>query len=173
MLATWFQFWLYFHVLAVIVAFGPTFTFGPIANMARKDPAHAAAYARVTHWIEKNMVLPMAALVPLLGVALIITGRFDLWKSEWLVISIILFIIAYFFALFVQLPNSTRMADALAAMPAPPAGAPAGPPPGGPPAEIEALGKKLQMGGIFLTVMVVVILVLMVWRPGNQYLGIL
>jgi hypothetical protein len=30
-----------------------------------------------------------------------------------------------------------------------------------------ALGKKLQMGGIFLTLMIVIILVLMVWRPGS------
>jgi hypothetical protein len=43
------------------------------------------------------------------------------------------------------------------------------PPPGGtgPPPEIAALTKKLQMGGMFLTLMVTIIALLMVWRPGS------
>ena len=166
MVATWFQFWLFLHILAVIVAFGPTFTFGPIAALARKDPSHAVAYAKTIHWIEQHIVIPVAALVPLLGTALIYTGHIDLRHSEWLGISIILFIIAFFFALFVQLPNSGKMADALASMPP-------GPPPegAGPPPEIARLGQKLQFGGIFLSVMLLTILVLMIWKPGNTITG--
>src|SRR5437588_11685137 len=117
---------MYLHILAVIVAFGPTFTFGPSSSLARKDPEHAVAYAKVIHWLERNMVIPTAVLVPLFGTALIYTGHIDLRHSEWLGISIILFAIAFFFALFVQLPNSGKMVDAIAAMPPvpPPGGCP-------------------------------------------------
>jgi hypothetical protein len=154
------------HILFVIVAFGPTFAFPPIAAMARKDPAHAIAYSKVIHFIEKRMTIPLAVGVPLLGTALLFSGpvSYDLRHSEWLGISIILYMAAFFFALFVQLKNSTRMVDMLAAMP------PGPPPPGAePPPELVAIGKKLQFGGMYLTVSVLVILLLMVWKPGAAY----
>ena len=159
---SWNAFWLVLHILFVIVAFGPTFAFPPIAAMARKDPEHAIAYSKVIHFIEKRMTIPLAVGVPLLGTALIYTSHIDLKKSEWLGISIILYIFAFFFAVFVQLKNSTKMVDLLASMP------PGPPPPGAtPPPELAQLGKKLQLGGMYLTVSVLVILLLMVWRPGN------
>jgi hypothetical protein len=34
-----------------------------------------------------------------------------------------------------------------------------------------ALGRKLQMGGMFLGILIVVILVLMVWKPGDAFSG--
>jgi Predicted integral membrane protein (DUF2269) len=161
---SWFTFWLLGHILLVIVAFGPTFTFPGIAAMARKDPAHAIAYSKVIHFVEQRMTLPLAVLVPLFGTGLIYTGHIDLWKSEWLVISIVLFIAAFFFALLVQLPNSTKMVDVLTGMP------PGPPPPGAqPPAEVADLGKKLQFGGMYLTASVLVILILMIWQPGASF----
>jgi len=46
---------------------------------------------------------------------------------------------------------------------------PPGPPPPGaaPSPQIAVLGKRIQFGGIFLSLMIVTILVLMIWRPGN------
>jgi predicted ferric reductase len=161
---TWHTFWMVTHVLFVIVAFGPTFAFPGIAAMARKDPAHAIAYSKVIHFVEKRMTIPLAVGVPLLGTGLIYTAHIDLQHSEWLSISIILYIFAFFFALFVQLPTSTKMVRVLEQMP------PGPPPPGAtPPPEIEKLGKRLQFGGMYLTVSVVVILLLMVWQPGGAY----
>jgi hypothetical protein len=163
---TWFTFWLLLHILVVIVAFGPTFAFPGIAAMARRDPAHAVAYSKVMHFIEERIVIPLAIVVPLFGTALIFAGHFDLWKSEWLVISIVLYIAAFTFAVTMQFQNSKKMVDLLAAMP------PGPPPPGAaPPAEIQALGKKLQFGGMYLTISVVVIVILMVWRPGSSFTG--
>jgi hypothetical protein len=47
----------------------------------------------------------------------------------------------------------------------PPAGAaPSGPPPQV--AVMEALGQRLAMGGMFLNVLLVVLVALMVWKPG-------
>src|SRR3989442_10816012 len=106
---SWFTFWLVTHILFVIVAFGPTFTFPSISAMARKDPAHAVAYTRVIEFIERRMTIPLAVLVPLFGTALIYTSNIDLWHSEWLVVSIVLYIAAFSFAIFVQSKNAARM----------------------------------------------------------------
>ena len=79
-------------------------------------------------YFHGNFYLIYKEVLNLFGTALIYTGHIDLRHSEWLGISIILFAIAFFFALFVQLPNSGKMVDAIAAMP------PGPPPDGGPPA---------------------------------------
>ena len=164
---SWFTFYLVMHILFVIVAFGPTFAFPPISAMARKDPAHAVAYTRVIEFVERRMTIPLAVLVPLSGTGLIYTtpGHIDVWKSEWLVISIVLYIAAFSFAIFVQTKNAARMLHLLEQMP------PGPPPPGAePPADVIALGKRLQFGGMYLTASVLVILLLMVWQPGASYL---
>ena len=160
----WFIFFLTLHILFVVVAFGPTFAFPLMGGMIAKDPSRALALSTAMEQIEKRMTLPLAAIVPFLGVGLIFTApgaNINLWKSEWLIASIVLFTTAFFFALLVQSPNSTRMVKTLTSMP------PGPPPSGGPPPEISALTKKLQRGGMFLSAMVLIILILMVWRPGN------
>ena len=159
---TWFDLWLILHILAVMIAFGPSFLFGAIAAMGQKQPEHVAFAAEVTDFLEGRVTIPLAVIVPFLGLALIFTGHFNLWKSEWLIIAIILYIITFAFGVGVQNRNSAAMVRLLKSMP------PGPPPPGAPaPPEVVALGKKLQFGGMFLAVMIVAILVLMVWRPGS------
>jgi hypothetical protein len=161
---SWFTFFLIGHILAAIAAFGPTFAFPLIAAHARKDPAHGAFGIHIIHEIERRMTLPAAAVVALFGVGLIITAHVDLLHSEWLLIAIAIYIAAYTFAATAQLKNSAKLLDILRAMPP-------GPPPedAGPPPEVMALGKKLQFGGMYLTISIVSILVLMVWRPGAAF----
>ena len=128
-----------------------------------KHPQHSAILTEVIDTIERRMTIPLAVVVPFLGLGLIYTGHFSLWKSEWLVISIVLYIVAFSFAIFVQNRNSAALVRALRDIP------PGPPPPGatGPPPQIAALVNKTRIGGIFLTVLVVAIAILMVWRPGN------
>ena len=159
---TWFQFWLLLHILAVIVAFGPTFAFPLMGAYAGRHPEAGPAVANLVDAIEKRMTLPIAVIVPLLGTALIFTGHFDLWKSEWLLISIVLYMVAFFFALLVQARNSAAFVHMIAGAPRPSEGAPPGMPP-----QMQALTKKLRIGGMFLSLLIVAILVLMVWRPGS------
>jgi uncharacterized membrane protein len=162
---SWFAFWLVLHVLAVIIAFGPTFAFGLIAVYGQKHPQFALASAEITEMIEKRMTYPLVVAVPLFGTGLIYTGHFDLWKSEWLLISIPLYMAIFAFSLFVQTPNSNRMIKLLNGMRGP--GAEGASPPTGPPPELEALGKRLQFGGMAMGIGIVIILVLMIWRPGS------
>jgi hypothetical protein len=162
----WFHFWLILHILAVVIAFGPTFAFGLIATYGQKHPQFALASAEISELIEKRLTYPLAVLVPLFGTGLIYTAHVDLWRSEWLLISIPLYIAIFSFSVFVQTPNSNRMIALLRSMPAAPAGgstdAPAGPPP-----EVVSLGRKLQFGGMAMGLGFVVILILMIWRPGG------
>lgn len=164
---SWFTFWLILHVLAVIIGLGSSFAFPIIGSYAARHPEAGGAMAHLGHELETRIVLPIATVIPLFGTALIFAGHYDLWKSTWLLIAISLFIITYGFAVFVQHPNSVRLIKAVDAMP------PGPPPPGvtGPPPEIAAITKRLQLGGMFLSVLIIAIAVLMMWRPGSCFTG--
>lgn len=174
---SWFTFWLLLHIMTAIAAFGPNFAFPLIARFAQKEPRNALVVSEIMHAIESKITVPAAVVMPFLGLALIYTGHIDLWQSEWLIIAIVLYIVTFFFAVLVQLPNSVKMIDLLKGMPAPgPAGPGAeGTPPiagaQGPPPEVAALGRKLQMGGMLLTILLTAIIVLMVWKPGMAFTG--
>ncbi len=99
------------------------------------------------------------------GVALIMISGRDLTAAanRWLVASIILYLIAIGFSALVQKKNAEKMVHLTANMPPgpPPAGAPAGPPP-----EIAATGMALARGGMILSTLIVLIVILMVIKPG-------
>lgn len=160
------QLFLFLHVMGAIAVFGPTFAFGVIAGQAQKSPQNGHFAAAVTELIERRIVLPGAVVQGITGVALIIILGADLTSSayRWLIGGIVLYLVAILYAAFVQAPAIEKMVHLTAGGPpsgAPPAGVPAGPPP-----EIVATGQKLQRGGILLSVLIVLIVILMVTKPG-------
>jgi uncharacterized membrane protein len=171
---SWFQVFLILHILAVVIGFGPDFAFPLIGSMGQKNPQHAAFAAEITVAIEEKVTLPLSILIPLFGTGLIYTGHYDLWKSEWLIIAVFLYVVVWSFATFVQTPNGRKLRDMLRDMEGRmPAG---GPPPvtgseQGPPPEFLAQVKRVQMGGAFLGLMVVFFVVLMIWKPGSAFTG--
>jgi uncharacterized membrane protein len=159
------QLFLVLHVLGAIFVFGPSVAFTFLANENRRMPGHGAFAAAVGDAIERKVVLPGAIVQGITGVALILLAGFDLTAptSRWLIGALVLYAIAIIFAFAVQAPNSAKMLElAKAPRPAPaPGDAPQGPPP-----EIVALGGRLARGGMFLTLMIVLIVILMVTKPG-------
>jgi uncharacterized membrane protein len=157
------------HILSIIVGFGGVMLNGIYGSEAKKRKgiggvAIGEANVHVSEIAEKVIMT-----IPVWGILLVLMSD-GVWEfsQAWVGLAIVLYIAALAFAMFVQLKNAKRMnelASELAMAGAPPAGgAPSGPPPQV--AEMEALGKKLGMGGAFLSVMVVVIIYLMVFKPG-------
>ncbi|MEA2684723.1 MAG: putative integral rane protein [Chloroflexota bacterium] len=161
----WVLFWLFLHIAAAIIAFGPTFTFPIIGAMAGKHPQFGHFAAELSHKIERGLVFPLALTMAVSGVGLIFaTGR-NLTKSPWLGIAIVLYLVAISIAFFVLIPNTGKLVEATAGGPPPgppPEGAPAGPPP-----HIAALIKKNQTFGMVLTALLMAIIFLMVVKPGG------
>jgi hypothetical protein len=151
------------HVFGAIIVFGPTFMFPLIASASQRAPQHGHFAAELSERIEMKVVIPGAILQGLTGLGLIVAIGLDITSAQWryLIPAIILYLIAIGYAIAIQAPNAKRMVELTGAMSGPPpAGAPAGPPP-----EIVATGKKLQQGGMILTVLIVSIIVLMVVKP--------
>lgn len=160
----WSTLWLFLHILAVIAAFGPTFVFGIIGAAIQKEPQHALFGVKLNNAIEKRLVIPAFTLAPLFGAALIITKRYEFWKSTWLLIATGMFIVAYSIGVGPSRINGHRIQEKLEAMMEGKAGPETI-------AEVQAMGKRSQMLGIVMLVLTLGVLLMMVWKPGSCFVG--
>lgn len=156
---SWYQLVLFLHVILVIIAFGMSYGYPIMFGMAGKEPQHANFALRVSASQYQAIMRPLFVVTPFLGLALVYISPFnwDLWKSEWLVISIALYIAAFFYGALVQMPTVKRLIELTSAQPTPDALA-----------EIAALVKKTQTGGVFLGLTTIAITLMMIWKPGGQ-----
>ncbi len=176
------------HILTAIFAFGPTLVFPLIARMSALEPQHGLFALRLTDKIERKIVIPAAATMPVSGGLLVWAENIDLASAHWLVLAIGLYLAAMAYALAVQLRTIDRMieiAGQLASggpmLATGPGAELARPGFGGmgsaqavdapasryasPGAEMAALGARARNGGLFLLVLVIVIVSLMAGKP--------
>jgi len=154
---------LFLHVGGAIIAFGPTFTFPIIGSMGGKEPMHANFAIRLTERLEERLVLPLALFQAVTGVLLIWKVPFDTFSAHWLLLGIVLYVVSLVIVFANQLPYTRKLVEATKAPPPPPA--PGSPPPSGPPPHIAAMIKRVQLGGMALTVLLIVIIFLMAVKP--------
>lgn len=153
---------LFLHIGGAIAAFGPTIAFPLIGARAAQEPMHGNFALRVSEFITTRLVEPGAVFVFLMGLGLIWTKGWNPFTTLWLGLAIILFLLTLGFSVFVQARTVRRMI-ALTATPPPPPAEGQGPP--GPPPGFMELQQRAAQGGQLLTVMLLGILFLMVFKP--------
>jgi uncharacterized membrane protein len=148
------------HVLGAVVAFGPTFSFPLIGAMAGSEPQHANFATRITYAVSDRLVIPVALTMPITGAGIILVNGINLAAPQyrWLGAAIIVYVVIVTYSVLVQRRTVGRLI-ALTSAP-PPAGA------SGPPPEVPALVRRIQRGGMFTAAGIVLILFLMVVKPG-------
>ena len=153
---------LFLHVMAAIVAFGPTFAFSIIGAMGGNEREHAYFANRLSQRIGQILVEPFAISMLFTGALLIWSGEIPLFQRDtrWLLLSIALYVVAILLSFFVSQPNVRR----IVAMQAATAGA-EGPPAGPPPPEMLRAIAVVQRTGMVLGLLTVTIVFLMVMRP--------
>ena len=159
---TWFAILLVIHVFGAIVGIGPSFAFSVLGPMAGKEPPQGAlSIIKGMDAIEKRLLIPVAYVTqPLTGALLIFNRssiRSNFWKEEWLVAAIVLYIIIT--VLSVQNIKVTH--EMIARMEGGTAGTP----------EFGALAKKAGMFGMTMTLLTVIIIILMIWKPLSECAG--
>jgi uncharacterized membrane protein len=157
-----FQLFLFLHVTGAVIAFGPNFVFPFLGNAAGREPQHANFAMRLGHVMETRLIIPVALTMLVSGLGLMYFGHIGL-DHFWLVAAILIYLAALTFVFTVMLPNQHRLVEMTAmAGRAGPGAAPAGPPP-----ELARSVRVSQMGGMALTAAIVIILGLMIFRPGG------
>ena len=157
----WFLLWLFLHILAAVIAFGPIFVFPIVGSLAAQMPQHMRFAVELNHRVEMRLVLPLAVSMVISGAGLIWTANINIFQTPFLIVGVILYLVALTLAFRVLLPTTTRLVH-LAAQPPMPAAAP------DPPAqEATTLIRRLQMFGGLTTLLFLVIIFLMVIQPGG------
>ncbi len=162
-----YKFVLVLHLVAAIVGFGGTTIAGIYgAKAAARRGREGVVIAETTYDVTQNWASWFVYAVPVLGILLVLLSE-DVWKfsQAWISLSFLLYIVALGILHAAHLPNVRRM-NALGAELAAGA-APAGG--GGPPpqvAELERRGRLAGLLGAVLNLIWVVIVFLMVWKPG-------
>ena len=159
------------HIMMVIIGFGAVFLGGVYGNLAKKRQGREGqAIAEAAYHVAGEVGEKFIMAVPVFGVLLVLAShKAAKFSQTWVWLALILFAIAFGVAQAVHMPNLRRMnalmgeLNAMQPAPAGP-GAMAGPPPQV--LELLARGKQAAIVGAFLNVMVIVLVVLMVWKPG-------
>ena len=146
------------HIAGAIIGFGPTFAFALLGPMAAGRPGPGGfALMEGMAAIAKRLVVPVAAFTqPVSGVLLILSagwGR-DFFSHAWLWISIAIFAVMFYLAVLVSRPRL----DAMIRM------AKEGKTDS---AEFAAAAKWNKTLGPITTLMLVVIIFLMILKPGG------
>lgn len=153
----YFEFLLLIHIAGAIIGFGPTFGFAVLGPLSGKlGGPQALGLLKGMLAISSRLIIPVAAVIqPLTGVLMIFESRRNenFFQHEWLWISLLLYAFTFYSAVFVQKPNVQKMVD-LAEVGK---------------AETEAfqaLAQKTKRMGPMLTGSVLIIIFLMITKPG-------
>jgi len=157
----WFLLWLFLHILAAVIAFGPIFVFPIVGSLATQMPQHLRFAVELNHRIELRLVLPLAASMAISGAGLIWTTNINIFQTPFLLVGVVLYLVALTVASRVLLPTTSRLVH-LSEQAPPPAAAP-----GPPPQEVITLIRRLQMFGGLTALLFLVIIFLMVIQPGG------
>ncbi len=160
------------HLLTVIVGFGPLMMAGVFGAKAKaRGGTEGLAVSETTFEVAQIAQWAVYA-TPILGILLVLTSD-DVWKfsQTWISLSFLLYFVALGVSHAIHQKNLRRMNELmaeLAAGSAAPAGSGGGRSGGPPPqvAELEERGKRAAMIGGILNVLTVIIVALMVYKPG-------
>src|SRR6266567_4778441 len=142
------------HVLGAIIGLGPTFSFAFLGIMSEKQPAAARALQETMLMISTRLVIPLVVILGLSGVFLIGNTHITLSKNPWLGAGIILYVLVLAAAIFYQVPTQKKILALL------------GPSGGMDNPAVRKLAMGQRIVGIAMGLSVVVVAVLMIWKPG-------
>jgi cytochrome bd-type quinol oxidase subunit 2 len=119
------------HVLAVILAFGPLFLY---PSMQRSGDTQAMAR------MHMRLVFPSLVVVWVAGMGMAGVGEYDLAANEWVMVSILLWLVMLVISWFLIRPATKDTS--------------------------EDARKKMAIGSGITHLLLIVTLVLMIWKPG-------
>jgi uncharacterized membrane protein len=102
---------LFIHILAVVVAFGPTFAYGIFIGFAEaRAPASTPAVLRAVDMTNRFMVTPALILVLAAGIYLMIKGDFDAGES-WITVGFVAIVLLFGLLHGFFLPQGRKAVD--------------------------------------------------------------
>jgi hypothetical protein len=162
----------FLHLLAVVVGIGNTAMNPVYGTFAKNRPGPGGLAVTEANYKAAKVGEWFIYAIPIFGILLVLhdDGPGE-WGDTWVWLSILLYVIALGIAHGVLFRSHKRMIvlqQELESMGPPPAGVAdtaTGPPPQV--AELDRLGNRLAQFGGLLHVIATVLILLMVWKPGD------
>lgn len=150
------------HLLLSIAGFGGVLLNGVYAARAKQRPGPEGLAISEANYSVSAIAEVLILLVPVSGLALVWASD-GMWALSdlWVWLSIALYAVAFVISRAVLMPGHRRINQLLAELVRTPS--PSGPPPQV--AEVERIGRTMGMAGGSLHLLLVVIVVLMIWKP--------
>jgi hypothetical protein len=163
-----YKFVLLLHILAAIVGFGGVFLNALYGQQAKARRGHEGLAIAQANYLVSNVAEFVIYAVFIFGILLVpLSDEAWTFGQFWIWSSMALFIIGLAVAHAVLRPNVRRMnvlMTELAEMGSPPTGSSGAPP--RQVTELEERGQRVGVAGATLNILVVLILFLMIWKPG-------
>jgi uncharacterized membrane protein len=140
------------HVLSAIVAVGANITYGFWMARASRDPKALPFTLRGIKLIDDRMANPAYVVLLITGLAMAHAGGFSI-KAPWLFTALILYVLVAAIGLFGYTPNLRRQIQSLDSE-------------GFQSPQYQALARRGTMLGAVLGILTMVIVFLMVVKPG-------
>ena len=156
------------HILTAIVGLGSVMLNGIYAAQARKRQGPTGRAVSEANFAVSSIGEYFIYAVFVLGFVVLALAKIGDTKvfefsQTWVWLSIVLYIVGIGISHGVLWPSVKKMGTLMREMVA------GGPPVGGPPpqaAQLQELGKKVGAAGAGLNVLLIVIIGLMIWKPG-------
>lgn len=160
----WYKLWLLLHILSVVVGIGAVMLNGIYAAQAQKRPGPPGRAITEANFFVSDIAEKIIYTIPVWGILLVIASH-DAFKfsQTWVWLAFLLYLVAMGISHAVMFPGTKKIIGLLNEMEQGPPAAGGAPPQV---VELEATGKKLATGGMALNLLVVVIIILMIWKPG-------
>ncbi|MGZ8601985.1 MAG: DUF2269 family protein [Actinomycetota bacterium] len=149
-------FLLVLHVLGAVVALGFSLSYGLWVRRGEADGPQGRAFAlRTVSWIDRRITTPAFIAQLVTGLLLVATIDWDLLRRAWLELSLGIYVVLTVLAMTVYAPSFRRqreIAEAIAEGTLDES-------------EYATAASKATMWGAVVTLLTLVIVVLMVWKP--------
>src|ERR1700680_361622 len=157
----WVLFWLFLHILAAVIAFGPLFVFPIIGTLAARSPQNMRFAVELDHRISTRLVIPVSLTMLISGSGLIWTTNINFFRTIYLIAAVALYFVALIISLMVLVPTTKQLLRIAEHIPAAPLAGDSLPP------QVQALVRRTQMFGGLDMVLFLVIIFLMIVQPGG------
>jgi uncharacterized membrane protein len=143
----------FLHILLAITAVGFNASYAIWTQRASRSPEHLGFALRGVKFMDDRVANPAYGLLLLSGLIMAFVGRIPL-TTFWISAALVLWVVAIAIGLFLYTPTLRRQIEALEKS------GPESP-------EYRALDRRGTVVGISVSVVVLAILVMMVFKPGG------
>jgi uncharacterized membrane protein len=157
----WLLFWLFLHILAAVIAFGPLFVFPIVGTLAAQSPQNMRFALELDHRISTRLVIPLGLTMLISGSGLIWTTDINFFRTTYLIVAVALYFVALIISLMVLVPTTKQLLHIAEHTPAAPIGGDSLPP------QVQELVRRTQMFGGLEMVLFLAIIFLMIIQPGG------